>query len=181
MAQAAASRYAKALADLVLRPDTGLDPATIAAQLKAFGETLASSPELRGVLLSPAVATTRKRAVVSRVTAGLGLPQLVKNFLFVIIDHRRIAMLDAITEAFEIFVDERMGVVKAAVSSVRTLDETQKSALAAELARLAGRKVRCEFSTDPALVGGVAAKIGSRIYDGSVRGQLGALRRRLAQ
>ena len=181
MAQAAASRYARALADLVLRPNSGLDPAAVSAQLKAFGETLNSYPELRGVLLSPAVATTRKRAVVSRTLEGSGIPVLVKNFLFVIIDHRRIAMLDDIAEAFEIFVDERSGVVKAAVSSARALDETQKSALAVELARLTGQKVRCEFATDPALVGGVAAKIGSRIYDGSVRGELNALRRRLAE
>lgn len=181
MAQAAASRYARALADLVLRADSGLDAASVAAQLKAFSATLDSSPELHGVLLSPAVATTRKRAVVSRVTARDQLPQLVKNFLFVIIDHRRIAMLADITEAFEAVVDERMGVVKAAVSSARALDETQKSALAVELTRLTGRAVRCEFATDPVLVGGVAAKIGSRIYDGSVRGELNVLRRRLAQ
>ncbi len=181
MAQAAASRYAKALADLVLRPGSGLDPSAVAAQLKTFGENLKSSPELRGVLLSPAVATTRKRAVVSRVLAGSGIPKLIENFLFVIIDHRRITLIDDIREAFEIFVDERSGVVKAAVSSARVLDEAQKSALAAELARLTGQKVRCEFTTDPALVGGASAKIGSRIYDGSVRGELTALRRRLAQ
>lgn len=181
MAQAAASRYARALADLVLSSDSGLDAAAVAAQLKAFSETLDGSPELLGVLLSPAVATARKRAVVSRVTAGDQLPQLVRNFLFVIIDHRRMGMLAGITEAFEAFVDERMGVVKAAVSSARALDETQQSVLAAELTRLTGRKVRCEFSTDPALVGGVAAKIGSRVYDGSVRGELSVLRRRLAE
>jgi F-type H+-transporting ATPase subunit delta len=181
MSQAAASRYAKALADLVLGPNSGLDAAAVAAQLRAFSETLDGSPELLGVLLSPAVTTTRKRAVVSRVTARDQLPQLVKNFLFVIIDHRRIAILAGITEAFEAFVDERMGVVKASVSSARALDETQQSVLAAELARLTGRKVRCEFSTDPALVGGVAAKIGSRVYDGSVRGELSVLRRHLAQ
>ena len=180
MAQAAASRYARALADLVLRAGSGLDAASVAAQLKAFSAMLDSSPELHGVLLSPAVATVRKRAVVARLTAGDQLPQLVKNFLFVIIDHRRISMLADITEAFEAVVDERMGVVKAAVLSVRELDETQKSALAAELTRLTGLEVRCEYSTDPALVGGVAATIGSRIYDGSVRGELSVLRRRLA-
>jgi F-type H+-transporting ATPase subunit delta len=181
MSQAAASRYARALADLVLHPGSGLDPANVSAQLKAFGETLNSSPELRGVLLSPAVTTTRKRAVVSRVTSADRLPELVRNFLFVIIDHRRIAMLDDITEAFEEFVDDRSGVVKAAVSSARALNEQQQSALAAELELLTGQKVRCEYATDPALVGGIAAKIGSRIYDGSVRGELSALRRRLVQ
>ncbi|MCE5309115.1 MAG: ATP synthase F1 subunit delta [Acidobacteriales bacterium] len=181
MAQVVASRYAKALADLVVRPGSGLYPATVSAQLKTFSETLKSSADLRAILLSPAVATVRKHEAVSRILSEEHISELVHNFLFVIIGHRRISMLDAIAEAFQDTIDERMGVVKAAVSSARPLDEKQKSAVAEELERLTGQKVRCEFAADPALVGGVAAKIGSRVYDGSVRGELSALRRRLVQ
>ncbi len=181
MAQAVASRYGRALADLVFRPGSGLDPASAAAQLKDFYATLESSTELRGVLVSPAVATKRKRTVIMRLLPAEGMPELIKNFLFVLIDHRRITLLGQIMEAFEILVDERRGVVKASVSSARPLEDRERSLLAEVLERLAGQKVRCEFATDPGLVGGVAAKIGSRVYDGSVRGELSALRRRLAQ
>jgi F-type H+-transporting ATPase subunit delta len=149
--------------------------------MKAFAETLDSSAALRGVLVSPAVPTKRKRTVVMRLLPSEGVPELVRNFLFVVIDHRRVTLLGQILEAFEAVVDERRGVVKASVSSARPLEEKERFVLAGVLERLAGQKVRCEFATDPCLVGGAAAKIGSRVYDGSVRGELSALRRRLAR
>jgi F-type H+-transporting ATPase subunit delta len=77
-------------------------------------------------------------------------------------------------------IDERLGRVRADVTSARALSDSQKTALAAELARLSGRQVRCEFGADESLLGGAMARIGSTIWDGSVRGRLEAMRRRLA-
>jgi F-type H+-transporting ATPase subunit delta len=181
MSPVVASRYARALADVVLRPGSGIEPATAAGQLRAFEEVLAASAELRNALLSPAVAPVRKRAVVSRLGGALGLTRVVENFLFVIIDHRRIALLAQIRQALEGLLDERLGVVRAEVASACRLTEPQRAALAAELTQLTGKRVRCEFSTDEALVGGVKTRIGSTIYDGSVRGQLDSLRRRMVE
>jgi len=142
---------------------------------------LSASSDLPAVLLSPAVPPARKRAVVSRLAAQLGVSTLVQNFLFVVIDRRRIAMLKDIRQAFETLLDERVGVVRADVSSARELASAQREKIRQQLARATGKQVRCEFAVDGDLVGGVVVRVGSTIYDGSVRGQLEALRQRLVR
>lgn len=179
MPSAVASRYARALADLILKPPSAVDPREAVAQLRAFERALAGSPDLGNVLLSPAVPPPRKRAVVKQLAGLLGLAAVVRNFLYVVIDHRRIGMLAEIREAFESQADERLGLVRAKVSSAYELSEPQKAALAARLAGMTGKKVRCDFSVEEGLVGGAVARIGSTVYDGSVRGQLKALHERL--
>ena len=77
-------------------------------------------------------------------------------------------------------MDERLGFVRAELSSAVTLDERQKAGLADELSRLTGKKVRARFQVEPELIGGVIARIGSTVYDGSVRGQLDTLGHKLA-
>jgi len=98
----------------------------------------------------------------------------------VLIDHRRIAGLEGILHSFEIVADERLGFARADVASARDLTEAQKTALHAELERLTGKRIRIRFAVDGSLIGGVVARIGSTVYDGSVRGQLDSLGRRLA-
>jgi F-type H+-transporting ATPase subunit delta len=117
--------------------------------------------------------------VVGRIGETLGLARLVQNFLYVVVNHRRIELLDQIRAAFEALVDERLGVVRADVFSAGELAGDQQKAIAAQLTRLSGKRVRAEFAIDGRLIGGVTARIGSTIYDGSVRGQLEALRRKM--
>ncbi len=181
MARAVASRYARALADLVLDPAKGLAPQTATGDLAAFEQVVSASPELRSVLLSPAVTPSRKRAVVTRLAGQLGVSRLVKNFLYVLIDHRRTGMLPEVREAFQALIDERTGTVEADVTTARPLAAEQREAVSARLGRVTGKQVRCKFSLDEDLIGGVVTRIGSTIYDGSVRGQLDALRRRLTE
>jgi F-type H+-transporting ATPase subunit delta len=181
MAMATASRYARALADLAFDPKRGVDPQSVAAELALFTEALDSSSDLRGVLISPAVAPARKRAVVSQLAKQGGISALVRNFLCVVIDHRRTAILSEIREAFRTLTYERMGMVEADVSAARELPPGQREKLAEGLGRLTGKQVQCRFSVDQSLIGGVVARIGSTIYDGSVQGQLKALRRRLME
>jgi F-type H+-transporting ATPase subunit delta len=138
------------------------------------------SAELRAALQSPAVSPARKRAVVQRVIAPMDLPEKVRNFVNVIIDHGRAKDLPHIVEAFEQLLDERLGYVAADVRSAKELTESQRSALETQLSRLSGKKARSKFSIDPALIGGVVARVGSTVYDGSVRGQLERLRTKLA-
>jgi F-type H+-transporting ATPase subunit delta len=92
------------------------------------------------------------------------------------IDHRRVHEIPSIVEAFEVLLDEHLGFVRADVSSAKPLNDGQKGALEAQLSRMAGKKAKLKFETDPALVAGVVARIGSKVYDGSVRGQLERLR-----
>jgi F-type H+-transporting ATPase subunit delta len=170
------TRYAKALLDVVMRTN----PQQALAQLRLMNELTSASPELNTALLSPAVSPARKRAVIGRLMEPMGLSTPVRNFLFVVIDHRRLSELPAIVEAFDLLIDQRLGFVRAEVSSARSLDEPQQKGLEAQLSRLAGKKAKLRFTTDPALIGGVVARVGSVVYDGSVRGQLERLRVKLA-
>jgi F-type H+-transporting ATPase subunit delta len=181
MPHAVSMRYARALADAVLDPKSGLEAGRAWQELRSFAELVRDNAELRNVLMSPAVSPARKRAVVSRFAGILSASRLVRNFLFVLIDRRRIALLDEVVDAFEAEIDARLGIVRAQVISAAPLDEPQRAEMQAALGRLAGKQVRANFDVDPALIGGAVARIGSTIYDGSVRGQLDALRTRLVQ
>jgi F-type H+-transporting ATPase subunit delta len=172
-----AARYAGALVDVVTGPSGA--PQETLEQLRRFERLLASSTELRHALDSPAVAASRKRAVVSRLAEELTLSGVAQNFLFVLIDHRRLDALSQILDLFEIQLDERLGFARAQVSSARQLNENQRAGLSERLEQLTGKRVRVQFVVDPGLIGGVVARIGSTVYDGSVRGQLAALERRL--
>lgn len=177
MISAAASRYAHALLDVVL--ESKVPPADVAAQIAAIEALVASSDDLRHVLETPSVPGSRKRAVMAKLAEPMGLAPLVRNFIFVIIDHRRLAYLSQIREAFEEFADEQMGFVRANITSAQKLDEGQSRALEAELEKLTGKRVRPQYNVDPTLVGGAMARIGSTVYDGSVHGQLQTMRRNL--
>lgn len=179
MPQALASRYAGALVDSVLNPANGLTAEDALGQLRNFEEVLQSSPELRNILFSPAVPAVRKRAVVRQLADMQQLHRLIRNFLFILVDRRRLSLLGEARQAFEAILDERLGIVRAHVSSAASLTQEQEEALAREFMRLTGKKVRVDFRVDSALIGGVTAKIGSTVYDGSVRAQLDALRSRL--
>jgi F-type H+-transporting ATPase subunit delta len=179
MPAALASRYAGALVDVVTGPKSEIDPAGAVRQLRAFEAVFTGSIELRNALASPAVAPSRKRAVIARLAESLALSRTVRNFLYVLADHRRTHNLAEVVDAFETLIDERLGIVRVDISSARELDERQRGLLNGELARLTGSQVRLRFAVDPALIGGVVARVGSTVYDGSVAGQLEGLERRL--
>ena len=181
MPHAVSTRYARALADAILESKSGLEPGRVWQELRAFADTVRDSAELRNVLLSPAVAPARKRAVVARLASAQEVSKLVRNFFYVLIDRRRLNLLDDIVAAYEAEIDARLGIVRAQVTSAAPLDEPQRTEMQTALSRVAGKQVRAAFDVDPALIGGAVARIGSTIYDGSVRGQLETLRTRLVQ
>jgi F-type H+-transporting ATPase subunit delta len=173
MLSAVSTRYAKALVDVVTAAGSTIDPETAKEQLRQVAAMISTSHDLRNALLSPAVSPSRKRAVVAKL---INVHEKIRNFLYVVIDHRRVHEIPSMVEAFEFLIDEHLGYVRADVSSATPLTNAQQSALEAELTRMAGRKAKCNFATDPALVAGVIARVGSKVYDGSVRGQLERLR-----
>ena len=179
MPQVAATRYAQALADAVLDPRSELSPQQAVTELTAFEEMFRASAELRNVLLSPAVSASRKRAVIERFAEAMPLSRLIRNFIYVIIDRRRADILDGVRQALETELDHRLGVARADVRSAAPLTGLQQQTLETELARLTSRQIRASYSVDPSLLGGVMARIGSTIYDGSVRARLDGLRSRL--
>jgi F-type H+-transporting ATPase subunit delta len=176
---AVAKRYASALADVVTDGHAGLRPQDAMAELRSFEALLNSSPELQNALVTPAVPGNRKKAVVGRFADLLKLSKITRNFLFVLVDHRRITSLSEIIQSFELVVDERLGFARADVASARELREPQRTALNAQLERLTGKRIRMRFQVDESLIGGVVARIGSTVYDGSLRGQLASLDNRL--
>jgi F-type H+-transporting ATPase subunit delta len=180
MSLAVANQYAKALFEATENPAAGLAPEQALEQLKSFSEALASSHELHEVLMSPAVQQAAKSKALSRLSSLLGLHRLISNFVTVVAHHRRMKLFPEICQMFQSTLDERRGVAHARVSSAKPLNDAQKADLAAQLSRKTGKQVRFEYDVDPALVGGLTVKIGSSVYDGSVRGQLDGLRRRLA-
>jgi F-type H+-transporting ATPase subunit delta len=176
---ALASRYASALVDVATGPSSGVDPHQVLRDLRSFAEVFTSSPELRNALTSPSVPPARKRAVIGRIGEKLAISRIARNFLFVLSDRRRIAMLAEDLEAFELLLDERLGFTRTEISSAAELNQGQRDAVARQFEHLTGGKVRMRFSVDGGLLGGLVARIGSTVYDGSVRGQLEALGKRL--
>ncbi len=162
-------------------PGSALKPEDAVVQLRALDEIIQGSQELRSALLTPAIQNSRKRAVMAKLLekAGGGSP-LIRNFAYVLIDHRRIAIAGEIREAFELEIDRRLGFARAEVTSAVPLDHRVSANLETELSRLTGKRMRLRFDVNPALLGGVVARIGSTVYDGSVRGQLLQLGRKLA-
>ena len=179
MLSVVARRYAKALADVVASTDSQLNPAEVVSQLRAIEAIVKSSQDLRNALATPAVPPSRKRAVMARLIAPLNVSARVRNFLFLLIDHRRIHEFGSIIEAFEALADERLGFVRADVTSAHELTDVQRAALVEQLSRLSGKQAKLRFATDPAVMAGVVARVGSTVYDGSVRGQLERLRVKL--
>jgi len=179
MTSVSATRYAEALADVVFSPGAALKAEDAFRQLSAFEALLHQHSNLRHVLNTPAVPSARKRAVVDDLAKPLGLAPLMRNFVFVLIDHHRIAQIAEVREAFGHAIDQRMGFVRADVVSAQPLDKDQSEELEQELSRVAGKRVWANFKVDAELIGGVVARMGSRTYDGSVRGQLDKMRQKL--
>jgi|SRR5579862_1929040 len=179
MLSVVSARYARALADVVTAPGSGVDPALALSQLRSIEAVVADSQTLRTALGSPAVSPSRKRAVMRRLLEPMKVHEKVRNFIFVIVDHRRIHELGSIVDGFEVLLDQRLGFIAADVRSAHALSDAQKVSLGAQLSRLSGKKAKLKFSTDPALIAGVVAHVGSTVYDGSVRGQLENLRTKL--
>ncbi len=172
------NRYARAFADVVV--DLKLDANQVRQQLQALVDVVNSSVELRRVWENPAIPAEQKRRVLDAIVAKLGVSKPVRNFIAVLIDHHRIAALSDIARQFAVELDHRLGFTEAEVSSARELSPEEKHALERQIERVSGKKVRARYTTDRALLGGAVVKLGSTIYDGSVRGQLEKLRQELS-
>jgi F-type H+-transporting ATPase subunit delta len=180
MTQRVANRYAAALAEAAAREGSAVDPATALEQLRSFAETFGSSKDLRTVLASPAAPAEGKRALIDAIADRLGLAQPLRNFLFILIDKGRTGLLDEIVEALDEAVAEASGTARIEVRSAGPLDEGQKQEFISTFSSLTGKQVRAQFVVDEDLLGGSLVRVGSTLYDGSLRAQLRRLDRTLA-
>jgi F-type H+-transporting ATPase subunit delta len=165
-----ASVYARAFADVVL--DAHLDVHRAIGGLRRIRGLWTESIELRRVWENPAVPADQKRKLLDAIVQREGIEKHVRNLVAVLIDHRRIAFLDRITEQLEKELDARMGFAEAHITSAHELGDAEKHALEAQIGKVTGKKIRARFALDASLLGGAVVRVGSTIYDGSIKGQL---------
>ncbi len=165
-----ASTYARAFADVVLHDR--LDADRSVAELRAIANLLAKSIELRRIWENPAVPADQKRRVLDVIAERDGISRQVRNLVAVLIDHRRTHFLEPIINQLEKELDARLGFADAEITSTRPMGDSEKHAFESQIARLTGKKVRAHYTQDASLLGGAIVRLGSTIYDGSVRGQL---------
>ncbi len=170
--------YARAFADAVF--DMRLDPAQTLREAQAIAALVSSSKQLRDVWETPSITPEQKRAVLDAIVSREGISPAVRNFVAVLIDHRRTNFLSPIVKQFELELDQRLGFAEAEVTSARDLSDPERSLLEAQVQKLTGKKVRARYFRDPSLLGGAVVRLGSTIYDGSVSGQLERIREQLS-
>jgi F-type H+-transporting ATPase subunit delta len=171
-------RYARAYAEVTVTHK--LNPEKTVAEFQQMADVVNSSRELRNVLQNPAVSREQKLNLLDSIIQHIGASKMLRNFLAVLIDHRRIGNIGDLLEQFKRELDRRLGIADAKVSSVRELSSAEKKSLEQQLAVLTGKVVRATYSQDAALLGGVLVRVGSTIYDGSVQGRLQRMRQELA-
>jgi len=170
--------YARAFADVIVA--RRLDANQALKELRAMVALLDVSEDLRKVLETPSIPAERKRAVLDAIVAREGFSKPVRNFMAVLIDHRRTPFLADIARQVEVEMNERLGFAEAEVTSARELSDAEKRTLEAQVEKLSGKRVRARYAQDASLLGGAIVKVGSTIYDGSVKGQLGKIREMLS-
>jgi F-type H+-transporting ATPase subunit delta len=171
-----ASRYARALLDVAIKESI----AERAGQdLAGFVNLLAKHPELQSVLTHPAVPAARRRALTQEVASRLGLSMPVAKLLSMLADRDRLALVPELLEVYGDRLMEHQQVVRAEVTTAEPLSRERETQLQDRLAQATGRRVTLTTRVDPEIIGGVVARIGSVVYDGSISAQLSKMRDRL--
>jgi F-type H+-transporting ATPase subunit delta len=165
-----ASTYAHAFADVVL--DAHLDVDRAVAELRTIVALLNESSDLRQVWENPAIPVEQKRRVLDVIAQRDGISKQVRNLVAVLIDHRRTHFLHAVLRQLEKELDARLGFAEAKITSAHELGETEKREFEQQVAKVTGKKVRAHYGRDASLLGGAVVRVGSTVYDGSVKGQL---------
>jgi F-type H+-transporting ATPase subunit delta len=170
-------RYAHAFEQVVVA--SNLDAAAALSQLRDFAGTFAGSSDLREVLMDPSIPKEQKLGLLDAIAARIGMFPQVRNFVAVITEHDRLHELNEIIAEYATASDEQSGIADAEITTAHPLNEQDRVQLETEVGKLAGGRVRALYTRDASLLGGVIVKLGSTVYDGSVRGQLAQLKERL--
>jgi len=171
------ARYAGAFADVVT--DAKLDTAALDRQFSDFLATWNGSSELQAFFINPAIPAAQKIEILDKLNAKLGLQKQLRNLLAVLISNNRIGHVAEVAAAYRRILQERMGIRPAEIITARELTSDERAELVAEVAKLAGAKIDASFKLDQTILGGTVVRIGSTVYDGSVRGRLDRLKEAL--
>ena len=178
MASSRARRYARALSQVAVH---GGRETRVRKDLDSFGTALQASPELVETLMNPAIPFAPKRRIVEELGGRLSLVEITVNFILVLLENGRIGEYDEYVEAYTQVMDLRAGIVRGVVTSARGLDAEVRNRLEEVLSEISRARVRLAYEQDESLIGGLKIKVGSVIYDGSIRAQLEEVRRRISR
>jgi F-type H+-transporting ATPase subunit delta len=171
-----ARRYAKALLTMGKEDDHYKE---YGEGLSGFAHLLEREPELRDALLNPIHSREDRRKLLLRMIDLLQLPLLVSNLLQLLLDKHRLNVVDGVAQAYQEMVDEVENVSRARVKAAIVLDDATQDRLRRTLEKLTGSTVVMEVEEDPNIIGGIVAKVGDLVLDGSVRSQINSLRESL--
>jgi len=171
-----ATRYAKALLDVTTSDG---EAGKVERDLTAFVDLLNSSGELRQALLSPSVPASGKRAIATTIAERIGMAPTGVRLLQLLADRDRLGMMDELLAVFRERLLDRQKIVRAELRSAVALAPDAIKAIESRLGAVTGKNVAIDAVVDPALIGGVLAKVGSTVYDGTVKSQLEKLRKQL--
>ncbi len=176
MTSAVARRYARALADVALAEGRADE---ILGELQAVQRLLAEYPELYEALTNPALPFARKRTILEVVAPRIPVGTTTRNFLLILLKGARLKQFGQVLEAYEVALDDSLGVVRGTVFSARPLDQLTQARLESMLADRTGKMVRLSYLEDRSLIGGVKVQLGSTIFDGSIQAQLQQIKEQL--
>ncbi len=166
---AIARRYAKAL--LAIGKEDG-QAETYKEELSGFVETLEKEKILKHALTNRLYAADSRKKVLQKVLEELSLSKVMNSFLSLVFDKGRIAYLKDISEFYQKLTDELVNIARATVTSAVELSSDAQEKIQEALSKMTGKKVIVDAQTDPSLIGGLVAKIGDLVFDGSIKAQL---------
>ena len=175
----AATRYARALLDVSV--SEGGDLAKVETDLAAFVALFAQYPALQKVLMNPAVPVQRKQGTVSELTTRLGTTPVLSKLIALLAERDRLVLLPDLLASYRERMLDHLKIVRVEVTTVAPIEADRATALEASLARMTGRTVTVVTKVDPSIIGGMVARIGSTVYDGSVTTQLAKMKRKLVE
>lgn len=171
------SIYARAFADVVI--SSRLDAQKTLAEAQQMAALVRDCKALREVWETPSIPADQKRAVLDSIVAKAGFSRWLRNFVAVLIDKRRVRFLNEIVAQFARELNDRLGFADADITTARELSAAERSTLENDLARVTGKNIRAHYAEDRSILGGAIARVGSTVYDGSVKGQLERIRGQL--
>jgi F-type H+-transporting ATPase subunit delta len=175
----AANRYARALLDVAIKENGNLEQ--LEAELASFHQMVTQHPGLEKVLLNPAVPAPRKRAAVEQLVVATRPGAVLGKLLVLLAERDRLVLLPDLLAAYRARLLEHRKVVRAEVTTAEPIGPERLKAIQQKLSQVTGQSVTLETRVDPAIIGGVVARIGSMVYDASVTTQLQKMKQRLTE
>lgn len=166
-------RYARALLDIGVE---GSNYALIQTQVRQLANLYEGSAPLRSIVANPGVSLDERRKVIDQIARRASFHPMIRNFMMLLLDNDRFGFIGGIADDLDDMVDEHAGNVRAHVTTASPLKDSQVAVIKGAIAKLTGKNVLLETDVDPALVGGIVTRVGSTLYDGSVRTQLETIR-----